>query len=271
MKRKFMVVAAFAFFMTGGCQDKPAANTPEAPKAAMPQAHEKVATASSGMTSGTVLATMDGGMYTYVEIETEGKKLWAVGPKTPVAVGDKVEFRGGMPMPNYYSKTLDRTFDSILFVSELRVAGGEGAAQGATAGPPMIPQHGGHAGDGGHGGGGIPAGKAAVEGPKAGSIAKAVGGYTVAELFSQREQLSGKTIAVRGKVVKVASEIMGKNWVHLQDGTGAQGTNDLTVITDQTATEGDTVLVKGTLTKDKNFGAGYFYQVVIEDAKITTE
>ena len=76
---------------------------------------------------------------------------------------------------------------------------------------------------------------------------------------------------VRGKVVKFTPEIMGKNWIHLQDGTGAAGTNDLTVTTSAMAKKGDTVVISGALVIDKDFGYGYAYDVIIEDADVTVE
>ena len=76
---------------------------------------------------------------------------------------------------------------------------------------------------------------------------------------------------MRGKVVKFTPEIMGKNWIHLQDGTGAAGTSDLTVTTSASAKTGDTVTVKGILVVDKDFGYGYAYDVIIEDAEVTVE
>jgi hypothetical protein len=72
-------------------------------------------------------------------------------------------------------------------------------------------------------------------------------------------------------VVKFSQQIMGKNWIHLQDGTGAAGTNDLTVTTDGTANTGDTVVVTGVVTTDKDFGYGYKYDVILENATVTIE
>jgi hypothetical protein len=101
---------------------------------------------------------------------------------------------------------------------------------------------------------------------------KAEGGKSVAELFAEKDQLAGKTVSVRGKVVKVLANTMDRNWVHLRDGTGADKTNDLTVTTkDPLPGVGATVLVTGTLAKDKNLGLGYQYSVLLEDAKVTTE
>ena len=102
-------------------------------------------------------------------------------------------------------------------------------------------------------------------------IAKAEGGFTVEELFSKKSELGGKQIALRGRVVKYNSGIMGKNWLHLRDGTGAEGSNDLTVTTSEPAAVGDTVLIQGTVAIDKDFGAGYRYGLIVEDAKVTKE
>lgn len=103
------------------------------------------------------------------------------------------------------------------------------------------------------------------------SIKKAKDGYTVEELFTKQKELSGTKISVRGKVVKFSGGIMGKNWIHLQDGTGSAGTNDITVTTNQTAQVGKIVLINGTLTTNKDFGFGYKYDVIIEEASINAE
>ena len=88
-------------------------------------------------------------------------------------------------------------------------------------------------------------------------IAKAEGGKTIAEIFAEKEALGGKTVTVRGKVVKFNPGIMGTNWLHVQDGTGAAGTNDLTVTTDAEVQIGNTVLVTGALTLNKEIGRAH--------------
>ncbi len=100
--------------------------------------------------------------------------------------------------------------------------------------------------------------------------AKGADGYTVSEAFEKAGKLDKKTVVVRGKVVKVSKGIMGKNWVHLQDGSGdpGKGTNDLVVTTQDSPKVGDVVTAKGTLYKDKDFGAGYQYKVIVEDATV---
>jgi hypothetical protein len=94
---------------------------------------------------------------------------------------------------------------------------------------------------------------------------------TIAEVYAKKADLAGKPVKVRGKVVKVSSGIMGKNWLHIQDGSGQAGGNDLTVTTMATADPGDTVVVSGKLTVAKDFGYGYKYDVIVEDAQVTKE
>jgi hypothetical protein len=101
-------------------------------------------------------------------------------------------------------------------------------------------------------------------------IQPAAGGTTVANVWANRKPLAGKTVTVRGKVVKFNGGIMGRNWIHIQDGTGvaADGTNDLLVTSDAAAKVGDVITVTGTVAIDKDFTAGYAYAVLIEGAKI---
>jgi aspartyl/asparaginyl-tRNA synthetase len=103
-------------------------------------------------------------------------------------------------------------------------------------------------------------------------VSKADGadGRTVEELWSQREKLKGKPVAVRGQVVKF-TPVMGKNFLHLRDGSGSaeKKNNDVTVTTADAAAVGDVVTVKGKVILDKDFGAGYAYPVLIDDAKVS--
>jgi hypothetical protein len=96
---------------------------------------------------------------------------------------------------------------------------------------------------------------------------------TVAQVYAERLALKDKTVAVRGKVVKSSFGIMGRNWLHIRDGSGSREKkdDDLTVTTADAAAVGDVVLVRGVAHVDRDFGAGYAYPVVLEDAKITRE
>jgi hypothetical protein len=105
-------------------------------------------------------------------------------------------------------------------------------------------------------------------------IARAEGGKTVAELYAERSALAGQTVSVRGKVVKANANIMGMNWLHVRDGSGVEGTNDLTVTTPGSGPMpgiGDTVLATGPVVVDKDLGMGYQYPVLIEGATVSVE
>jgi hypothetical protein len=217
--------------------------------ASAPAATQQAAPALNMM--GNVAETMNSAGYTYVLVDTGQEQVWAAAPEFAVRVGDPVIIPEGMPMANYHSKSLDRTFDLVYFVDGVMV-GGEKMMGEAK----------------------MPAGHPPVQLDKTvdlSGIKKADGGKTVEEVFSGKDQLNGKTVAVRGKVVKFSPEIMGKNWLHLQDGTGGEGTNDLTVTTASAVKVGDLVTAKGILVANKDLGHGYRYEVIMEDAAITVE
>ncbi len=244
-------------------------------------AHGEAAPAAVTTVTGTVLETMDSGGYTYLKLKTAEGETWAAVNEAKVAVGETVSVVNPMTMTDFESATLGRKFPTILFgtlgpssgaapvaVGLAPAHGGAGespAASGPTGVPPapvpaeMAAQH-----------------AQAAAGPEVTekiSVAKAEGadGRTVAELWAQRAALKGKTVAVRGKVVKYNGGIMGKNWIHLRDGSGSaeKKDHDLTVTTQETVAKGDVVLVRGVVAIDRDFGSGYTYAVLVEDAKVT--
>lgn len=198
---------------------------------------------------GTVTETMNAGGYTYVLLDDGSSKTWAAGPETTIKVGDKVAFTNGMPMAGFASNTLKRTFDMVYFVPSFAVNGAAAAPVPRAAGAP-----------------GAASFSVDVKGVK-----KAEGGKTVAELFAAKSEMGGKSVKVRGIVVKYNAGIMGSNWIHLKDGSGSAGTDDLTVTTQGTASVGKTILIEGKVSLDKDFGAGYKYGLMVEDAKVTVE
>ncbi len=95
----------------------------------------------------------------------------------------------------------------------------------------------------------------------------------VAAAYKEKAALAGKKITVEGKVVKVNNGIMGRNFVHVQDGTGdaKESTNNLVVTSKQTAAVGDKVSITGVVVLDRDFGSGYSYPLLIEDATVTVK
>jgi len=96
---------------------------------------------------------------------------------------------------------------------------------------------------------------------------------TVATIYENKATLAGQTISAQGKVVKVVSGIMKRNFVHVQDGTGDvnSNTNDLIVTTKQTAKIGDQVTITGVVVVNRDFGSGYFFPLLIEDSSIVVK
>ncbi len=240
--------------------------------------------------SGKVLETMDAGGYTYLKVDTGLSQPWVAIPQSQVKVGQDITYQQGMVMKNFASKTLNRTFDTIVFSSGLvgtndnPPAGrmGMGMGMGSMANPHAKKA----AGDDDsfasavQAEGGAPAVQpAASSGGSLGAIApfteinikKATGdnAYNVSEIFEKTEALNGKTVRIQGKVVKFSPSIMGRNWIHLQDGTGdpMANTHDLVVTTSETVENGKTITVEGVLAANKDFGAGYKYVAIVEEAK----
>lgn len=200
--------------------------------------------------AGKAAETMDSGGYTYVRVQGGKDSTWVAVPQQAVKVGSDVSYAKGMVMTDFHSKTLNRTFKTLIFSEGPAAAAGHGGKAVKAA-----PTH------------GMPATtQLSVK------IAKAEGqdAYTVAEVFAKRNELSGKQVAVRGKVIKVSEGIMDRNWVHLQDGSGdpKAGTHDLIITTSEMAKPGETVTARGTVAKDKDFGSGYRYQVLIEKGSL---
>ena len=224
----------------------------------------------------TIIESKDVKNYTYLLLEDKTGKVWAAIPKTPVKTGDEMAIANIMIMKDFHSKTLEKTFDFILFAVAAEGCpfnekmGGEVLPEKPTSMMPgKMPQASTPHGAMSAMGGSIEKSKAA---PKDIKVAKAVGenAYTIEEIYSKKEELSKKTITVRAMVVKFMPQIMGKNWIHIQDGTGSaeKGNNDFTVSSLDTAEIGEEVIVKGTLGIDKDFGMSHAFGVLIEDASV---
>mgnify|MGYP001820878097 CR=1 FL=1 len=224
--------------------------------------------------TGEVLEVKSAGGYTYLLLKNEQGEIWTALPESKVAVGQKVVVNPGMPMKSFESKALEKTFDVIIFSPGL--AGSESTQQAATKENPHATPHASQGLSqqvseaelerlsGGSARAVVPADEVKVD------KAEGENAQTVEECFTNAEQLNNKKVRIRGKVMKFSMMIMGKNWIHLQDGTGdsAKKTHDLVVTTLDEAKKGSIVTVEGVLHKDKDFGAGYRYAAIIEEAKI---
>lgn len=229
--------------------------TPETPAPA-PQTPASDAAAASPAPSaeraltGTVIETMDAARYTYIQLDTADGPAWAAVGQAAVQAGQAVRITRVSWMQDFHSKTLDRTFDTIAF-GQLDQADAPGAA-----GPPPV------RGPGGRGPSPVTAPVPRAEGDTA---------HTVAEVYAHKADLAGSKVRIRGQVVKFTAGVMNTNWMHIQDGSGsaASGNDDMTVTTDDTVAVGELVVVEGQVVTDRDLGAGYRYDVLVEGATVS--
>jgi hypothetical protein len=190
-------------------------------------------------------------------MDTGEDQIWDAASQFSLEPGETVTIPLEMPMEDFHSTTLDRTFELIYFVSVVGREGGDpsGSEDGALGLPPGHPT------------------LAGFDAPaqKAEPVARAEDALPIADVWARKAELAGSKVTITGRVVKFNGGILGSNWLHLQDGSGdaEAGTHDLTVTTLSPASVGDVVTATGTLAIDRDFGAGYTYAVILEEAEIT--
>lgn len=245
-----------------GCSKSQGSGAPAAP----PEAPKPASVGEpAGAVAGTIAELLEVPGYTYLKLETGSGARWAAVPAAQgLSVGQRVTLKDGMPMRQFVSKALNRTFDEILFASGVEAGG----AKEPAAAPPahrsddeIIRQA--HA-DG-----------AATPAPLGAPVAKASGpdAVTVEEVYVKRAALKDRTVTLRGAVVKYTKGVLGKNWLHVRDGSGsaAEHTDDVVVTTTAATSVGAVVTVRGALRLDRDLGSGYLFPVLIEDAQLLDE
>lgn len=241
--RIILAITSIVLFFTA-CQNTPKP-VKEEKSSDYTEAMKQMKAARGG--EAVVLETMDAGGYTYLRMEENGNEFWGAVTQRSVQTGKKYYYADGMLMKDFTSKQLDRTFDQILFIQTFSDQPVESKAATGMDNPHKNTK------------------SDQIQGI---DIEAAEGGITLAQLFGNSEKYEGKEVIVRGKVAKINRNIMQKNWIHIQDGTEHEGQYDLTITT--TAGEelkpGDIASFKGTIVLDKDFGSGYKYSILMENA-----
>ena len=224
-----------------------------------------------GALGGTVVSATQASSYVIMELEYDGETLWAAATYRELKPGDVVQLVGAMMMNDFTVKSLNRTFGEIYFASGLVVNGEtEASAEDPDTGSSSAMQ--------------LPDGHpdiAAMQQTQ-GSVPRETGkmasaaevqplqdGVSIQELLANPGKYAGQTVRVRGVVAKFLDGIMKRNWVHLQDNTC--GESHLTVTTTETAGTGDVLVIEGVVRTDVDFGHGYQYAVLVEDAHLQPE
>jgi hypothetical protein len=207
----------------------------EKPKATLPPG-------THGVTIAEVLQTPN---YTYLQVKENDQQFWIAVVAAEYKPGDSLYYSRAMEMKDFKSKELNRTFPSIFFVDDAS------KQLRAPVQQPATPQ------------------KVAIKRWSEVSVTPPAGGITIANLYENPGNFAGKKVIIRGVVVRYNSQIMNKNWVHIQDGTDFAEKFDLTVTTTDSVTVGKQATFSGTISLNKDFGAGYYYDVMMEEAKVS--
>jgi hypothetical protein len=208
---------------------------------------KKKTTLPPGMHGVLVTEVIQTSNYTYLQVEENANKFWIAVVKSDSKPGDSVYYSKASEMKDFKSRELNRTFASIFFVDDpsSQLIKEQPATQALTAKKVEIKRW----------------TEVAVETPK--------GGITIAGLYGNPGGYAGKSVTIRGVVVRFNSQIMNKNWIHIQDGTDFSDRFDLTVTTKDSVAVGTTATFTGVIALNRDFGHGYTYDVIMEEAKAT--
>lgn len=255
MNKLIIKLLALSMLMAIGCnsgpkviESEPAEETAEGQSAGGDFSFQNAPTApvndAGQMREIVVAEKLDTDRYTYLRVKEGSSEFWIAISKREVEVGQTYVFRGGLLKKNFYSQEFNRQFETLYLVSEFQKKGADGSEAELDAGFAQM----------------------ASPTVKSGEITHAAGAVKLAELFANKSKYAGKEILITGKCVKINPMIMNRNWVHIQDGTGKQ--TDLTVTTTENIQPGSIVTLKGTIALDKDFGAGYRYDIIMEGAVV---
>ncbi|WP_372751392.1 hypothetical protein [Labilibaculum sp.] len=226
MKKSISLVLLTLAFVTFSCQSKKTENK----EAALPVGVSKIV----------VKQTFDAGGYSYINGTND---VWVAVGKNSIEVGKTYYYKNALEMRNFHSKELNRDFPLIYFINTISETFIDNDQQIPNA--QMKKQT---------------AKKIEV------TMEKEEGISSIADIFSNKNEFSGKEVTIKGKVAKFNPNIMGKNWIHIQDGTEFEGNYDLTVTSSEFVSIGQIVEFRGIISLNKDFGAGYVYDVIMENA-----
>ncbi|MBE0662905.1 MAG: SH3-like domain-containing protein [Bacteroidales bacterium] len=200
-----------------------------------------------------VLDVVQTSAYTYLYVNNNTADYWIAVRSMEAREGEEYHIAGLLEMDNFYSKELERNFEKIWFVSEISKNPISLRNGGSEMGGPMSDQK----------------DKAAKDTKIDINLPNHEGSVKIAELYANREKYGSKDVKLVGEVTRFNSGILSRNWIHIQDGSDHNGNFDLTATTADFVNVGDQVIVEGKLTLDKDFGSGYFYSLIIEEARVS--
>ena len=185
-----------------------------------------------------VLEVLQATSYVYLYVSEGDEKYWLATSKTEVNEGETVFFEGGFLQTNFESKEHNRTFDKLYLVNSI-----------SKNTPSKTSSE-----------------RSESQSSKSSRVVDVSGSVKISDLVSDPKKYSGQTIQISGECVKINNNIMGRNWIHIKD--GSKDDYDLVITSDIDVPQGQLITMTGTVTLDKDFGASYKYDIIIEDGKL---
>ena len=250
MKKLYFNYVLGVVLILAACQSKPKVIQPQNSQTQAPPSthiHSNQAS-SSDQEVHTVMVEefLHTSKYTYLNVSENDSKFWIAAPRMEVEKGETLHYQGALTMYDFESKEYNRTFDTLYLVG------------GVSREPIMSARESVNT---------LLSERNNSTKPAAIKIDAIDGGVTIKELFENKEKYAGKTIRVKGQCVKINRHIMGRNWVHLDD--GSMPNSDLTITTNEEVEVGSVVVFEGKITLNKDFGSGYSYDIIMEEAVLS--
>ncbi len=243
---KYLIIITSGLLFLAACNSKPKVITAESPsmeEGAAPMMEE----AANKLHKVEVEEVLPTEKYSYLRVKENDEDFWIAIPKTDIEKGGTYYYRGGLKKTNFKSVEYDRVFETVYLVSGVSQDPGMGAMAGSNPHQNISNT--------------TPVSEDINVGPPP-------GGIKLAELIKNKTKYDGQVVKVKGVVVKLNNMILNRNWIHIQDASLKNQKADLTVTTDENVAMGDIVTFEGKISLNKDFGAGYKYEIIMEDAQI---
>lgn len=207
---------------------------------------QKTSQPAGEVRQGKIVEVLEGGRYAYLRIsQPNGNSEWVVTRRASFAQGKTYRYGAGIVKTGYYSTDLQRTFDEIRLVANIAPVGAQSGSAGKSSSPAASQA-------------------APPEAPQKPITAQ--NSVALKDIVAQPNQYAGEVIRVTGKVMKINPNIMNRNWIHIQDGTAND--YDFVLTAQKTVPVGHTATFEGVLNVNRDFGAGYQYDIILEHAEL---
>ena len=249
IKSAYILLLVSTVFLLSGCKKEPKL-MPMTPKV---NSSEKVNDAAISRDLHTVVIKEilpSENNYVYLKVQEGEEQFWISTIKQEIHVGETYHYNEALLKTNFESTEHNRVFDKIYLVTNLVSAvHGDNPENGTEKSQEEMAKS---------------SKQESQSKPK--RIIEQKGSMKIAELVNDPKKYEGKTVQISGVCTKINEGIMNRNWIHLQD--GSKDEYDLVVTSDVIIEVGKVVTMKALVTLNKDFGAGYTYDLILENGII---